>query len=121
MGSLFDDQILRRTGRELRADDALEEQVGGVAEDLGPDDVESDGDRRQRDTGGHDEALWAQRPDETLGAHVEVGGLFTAGAPVRAAAHAGAVLGALVGDNLLWCFFAHAVASALSWELTISW
>ena len=122
-------------GRQLAADHAGEDQVGGVAEDLGADDVERHADHAERDDDGDAEPVRHEQPGEPFGRRPEVRRLLGghAGAdPGRAVAAPGVghAAGGLAGLGVLLGLAAggargrggggHAAASADSCDSTIS-
>ena len=122
-------------GRQLAADHAGEDQVGGVAEDLGADDVERHADHAERDDDGDAEPVRPEQPGEPFGRRPEVRRLLGghAGAhPGRAVAAPGVghAAGGLAGLGVLLGLAAggargrggggHAAASADSCDSTIS-
>ena len=63
-------------GRDLLADDPVEDDVRGVAEDLRPDDGERHADDRERDDEEDPGQLGAERPDQAAERALEVLGLL---------------------------------------------
>ena len=130
--SAGDGLLLGHAGRELLAHDALEEDVGGVAQDLGADDVEGHADHgehagratmRRRSGAQHAPPRRLSAPLKSLGFAVGMTSAWPAGPPPGAGAGAAAAPtgrrpapAARAGA----AGAAHATSSSPSWEATIS-
>ncbi|CAH0285789.1 hypothetical protein SRABI26_04075 [Arthrobacter sp. Bi26] len=142
----FDELLLGGTGRELLAYYSGEDHVHRLAQDPRGNDVEDDGDRHHGEHSDDAGALGLQQPHEPLSRGPEVlGFLGRHGTEHAAVGFAGRVLlldevvvrhikGGCCGRGGVGCgrvgcgrsggdflVGAHATASALSWDSTISW
>jgi hypothetical protein len=127
LAQVLDDLLLGgalgHLSREVLAEDAGEDQVGGTAEDAWAERHQADALRRERDDGDRLGALGRHPAHEPLRGRDEVAGLLTDHAtPERATPGSRTRLDALGLLQLRRLLVTHAAASsALSWDATISW
>ena len=135
----LDDLLLRDPLWQARGDDALEDDVRGVAQHLGrghgqhdPDDARQRDDRQRSLEGGEQADHAAEGGPEGLGLARGRAGVPVVGGRLRGGGELDLLLAQLVGGGarallvgavrpLVACVAAHAATSCPSWEETISW